>query len=301
MQEIKCPRCGALYFPPADVRVCPHCGAGPPTFLTRLRAQAHRIGWLSLWIFLIVWSLEPPAWAWAAWGFVAMLAACGWAWSVVSQKLHRGAYEPLNTIDIYPRVAQTERAPVVPRPLPTPPEWKSLISMARPREVYWPFRTKLNLAFEAMATVFIAALPVVQIHRHGLAFVNRHLLRPMDLLVFIPIAVGIYLLPRRIQQELAARALLRDGEVTTGFVTDWGSAEEPYQASYQFWTGTGERFEQRGIFANDYDSAQRNGRVPVFYMPEDPTKSVALCCCNLRVRLPEESLERSAMKDLARD
>ena len=38
------------------------------------------------------------------------------------------------------------------------------------------------------------------------------------------------------------------------------------------------------------------GPVPVFYLPEDPSRSLALCCTNLRVRIPSEEFAARMQK-----
>jgi hypothetical protein len=42
------------------------------------------------------------------------------------------------------------------------------------------------------------------------------------------------------------------------------------------------------------------GPVPVFYFPEDPSRSLALCCTSLRVRIPSEELEANMQRAAAK-
>jgi hypothetical protein len=300
MQEIHCPRCGALYFPSAYVRLCPHCSAGVPTFFSKLWIQARRFAWTLILISLIVAALRPPAWAWAFAGFLVVLALLASAWSILSQHFRRGAYAPLNLINLYPRQAPLEVNPVVPRPPPTPREWKHLLSMGRPREVYWPRAARLGISCDAAANVTFLIFLVLLGRRHGWVFVRHHTFDPSELAILIPIALWIYLLPGRILQELRARTLLRDGEVTIGCLITWVSRGQPYRVSYQFWTQTGERFERDGILMAGYDSSKGTDRIPVFYLPQDPSKSIALCCTASRIRLPEESSVHSVSNIPAR-
>ena len=185
----------------------------------------------------------------------------------------------------------------MPRPPPTPREWKSLLSMGKPREVYWPKEARQTLFWEAALNVTFLIFLVFIAHRRGWAFVRQHTFDPGELAILIPVVLWIYLLPGRLRQELKARALLRDGEVTIGFLTTWVSRDRPYRVSYQFWTQTGERFERDGILLGSYEASDGNDRIPVFYLPQDPTQSIALCCTASRVRLPEESAV-SAMRDI---
>jgi hypothetical protein len=160
--------------------------------------------------------------------------------------------------------------------------------MGKPREVYWPKAAKLRILLEAAANVTFLIVLVFVARRHGWAFVRQYSLDPGDLVMLIPIALWIYLLPGRIRQELTARTLLREGEVTIGCLTTWVSRDHPFRVSYQFWTQTGERFERDGILLTGYDPSEGTDRVPVFYLPQDPTTNIALCCTASRIRLPEE-------------
>ena len=86
-------------------------------------------------------------------------------------------------------------------------------------------------------------------------------------------------------REWLAREVLRDGEFTIGY---WGDE------SYQFWTRSGERFEHKGAIASRGKCLTSRGLVPVFYLSDNPAKSVALCCVWSRIRTPSAEANRQA-------
>jgi hypothetical protein len=90
------------------------------------------------------------------------------------------------------------------------------------------------------------------------------------------------------RRGLLARSLLRDGEVTTGIIIDRHSGHNRIRLDCQYGTRMGQKFENRGEVVSERKLYQEKGLVPVFYRPEDPTKSIALCCTVSRVRTPGE-------------
>jgi hypothetical protein len=59
-------------------------------------------------------------------------------------------------------------------------------------------------------------------------------------------------------------------------------------AVYQFWTRNGELFQHRSRFMRGDGDFSAPGVVPVFYLPQNPGKSLALCSTELRVRVPKD-------------
>jgi hypothetical protein len=120
-------------------------------------------------------------------------------------------------------------------------------------------------------------------------------------MALVALVVAVWAGLDRIRRELSARILLRDGEITIGYITDWisGGHSGP-RVTYLFWTSTGKRFEHERPVVSDKDIFSEKAIVPVFYMPEDPTRSIALCCARSRVKLPGERFARIGKKNYAR-
>ena len=69
-----------------------------------------------------------------------------------------------------------------------------------------------------------------------------------------------------------------------------GSAEDRSRGrlTYRFCTTNGEWFEGKSRLISRSDVLAEGRIVPVFYMPEDPRKSVALPGTEFRISLPED-------------
>jgi hypothetical protein len=59
-------------------------------------------------------------------------------------------------------------------------------------------------------------------------------------------------------------------------------------AVYQLWTRNGELFQHRSRFVRGDGDFSAPGVVPVFYFPRNPSKSLALCSTQSRVRVPKD-------------
>jgi hypothetical protein len=86
--------------------------------------------------------------------------------------------------------------------------------------------------------------------------------------------------PVIIWKEVAARTLRRESEVTIVFWNDH---------SYRFWTKSGDCFQRTASIDSREDAITDACLAPVFYLPQDPTKSVALCSVVSRIRVPSHA------------
>lgn len=180
--------------------------------------------------------------------------------------------------------AASKLAPVSPARPETPAQWKPLISLPRPRKVYLPFGARIW----AIVTAFFFAGAIHKVRDRLLHLTSHYNAIAHDLFPAAFLALGAWGGIGFLRREFLARSLLRDGEVTVGFVTGLvRRAVEGSNVSYQFWTRTGERFEHEGHFVSNKPVYSKKELVPVFYMPENPAKSVALCCVSSRAKLPK--------------
>lgn len=295
MKEIVCSHCGAVFVSATDVSVCPHCGRNP---------QSSAWGKMSLlasehygMIFWIVWlglRLRRPDLNWDDYAFFAVLLVCAGAYSFYLENTRRRGKGTVVTLDLSSRAASTGATENswTPPPRPSvPAQWSPLMSLPRPREVYWPFWSKMWTAAE-VAFIF-ASVGFFAFVLHGSLATLRHWAEvgKNNLPLFIITVAADSIVFAGIYREFQNRQLLRDGEATIGTIVDWiAGRRSSAVAVYQFWTRGGERFEHRSQVRSDKDEYSAPGPVPVFYLPEDPTKSLALCCTALRVRIPSEEL-----------
>ncbi len=292
MKEIVCSHCGAVFFAAPDAHVCPHCGLNPHSWLPKIRARAFPHLGLVIWVAII--AIWRPLRTMNNYLTIFVSVVVDWVWSEMRRETKRGpratSIEPSGRND--ESTGAFSETPFVPQPPSLPPEWQPLMSAARPREVFWPWRSRID--FLALVAILLGCVALMWflIHGHRWAPVNWHALRGDDLFLAAVAALCMLAIGARVYTESGKRHLLRDGEATVGLVVDWSSGG-PRGAFiiYQFWTRVGERFERQGRVQSNRDSYDARGVVPVFYLPEDPSRSLALCCTSLRVRIPAEEFE----------
>lgn len=113
-------------------------------------------------------------------------------------------------------------------------------------------------------------------------------------LIYPAVILGVILYA--VQRSRSDERILRDGVLTPGVLTGWydksSYTRTGYHANirirYQFWTESGQKFEGSGtlISGTSLDSLSINQEpFKVFYLPQNPSKSVALCCTSSRVGL----------------
>jgi hypothetical protein len=215
--------------------------------------------------------------------------------------MRESRHEPIAVLDLGRghKLETLVSSPAI-RPPEVPKEWKSLISLPRPREVYRPFWDTIRVFAGAAIALVSITLAVSAIRRHPTPLAKWVYSYFGSFAIAAFAVAALPLMIRGLLRELSNQSLLRDGEVTMGVITDWASGIEGKTAVYQFWTLTGERFQHEAPLYSDKEPYTDAGVVPVFYLPQDPTGSVALCCTKLRVRIPSEevsaSMQRIGMK-----
>lgn len=108
-------------------------------------------------------------------------------------------------------------------------------------------------------------------------------------------AVILGLIVYAVRQTRSDQRIVRDGVLTPGVLTGWfdnssytGVRRTNIRIRYQFWTESGQKFEGSGTLMSgiSFDSLTFNQEpLKVFYLPENPSKSVALCCTRSRAGL----------------
>jgi len=268
--------------------VCPHCGANPRELSAIIHAGISKYLRIAGGILLSVLPLALTArklWSWDSLMPLLVVLGVSWVVNVARERRH----QPITALEIGSRKkSETTVSLPPPRPPEVPREWKPLISLPRPREVYIPLGKALWLSAEAVFIVVMIGRFVSSVHRHPMPL-GQWITHRWGEVPFVVVAlIALPILLRHIAQEFENWSLLRDGEVTIGVIADWISMGEGKVAVYRFWTQSGQRFEHEKRVYSDESAFKDIGLVPVFYLAQEPTKSVALCCTVLRVRTATE-------------
>lgn len=280
MAEQSCPRCGSVFTSPVNPPTCPHCGLDCGTVTAKLRIKSPRfvrIAFLLTWCAVIV----PTFFAkldWRYWAVASLLLALGLAWAYFLQKTRVEYQDSALALD----ACTTKIDPAPPpslswRPPEAPRQWKTLIALPTPREVYWPSDAKLDL----LLLLIVWALSGETLARFALnhhpAFGHAISSSYAEWLLLLYLIIATITAIAAVRREFAARMILRDGDVAIGY---WN------EGAYQFWMRAGERFRRVAGITAPEDAVTDSGLVPVFYLPENPVQSIALCSVHARVRIP---------------
>ena len=268
--EVTCWHCHAVFDPLVTGKRCPHCGHHPEAWLSKLRfAAVDFIGPAALIILVIANFREDPV-------FSALFVIGAAAWAIFIM------YEDF-----------TDWVPASEVPLSKPPmpdSWKQFqgtsssgtgylaTSSARPRASGLTWAERLLILILVSALIAYGALHWKQIASFRLANI------PIS---YAAIFVGlIAYVVRRVGFE---REVLRDGLLAAGALTGWydksGYTRWGYQTCvrirYCFWTESGQKFEGSGTLTSglSVDHLTINQEpLKVFYLPQNPSKNIALCC-----------------------
>ncbi|MGH9745790.1 MAG: hypothetical protein ACRD59_06735 [Candidatus Acidiferrales bacterium] len=284
MSEATCESCGAV-FASTPGSLCPHCRRNPKSALSKILSQIPDYVWPILAFLAWVVLADSADGGWVGLAIIALVIA----WPFLSQKSQRGLHEPVTALNLDPTGARARAVAVglteiASSPPKTPEEWESLLVLPRPRELYLRASAKVDLVFESILFVAGIWFAIFMIERDYIDW------KRLGSGVFLAVWLSIWILGEleRIRNELQARRLLRDGEVTIGLIVDWYSGRHSTRLKYQYWTRMGQGFEHTGKIMSERKFYLEKGPVPVFYLPEEPTKSVALCCAVSRVRYSGE-------------
>jgi hypothetical protein len=146
--------------------------------------------------------------------------------------------------------------------LAMPSDWRGIALLSRPREVFMSSRAKGEL----ILSVFIFALGLWAVFPYGsrnefLTLVHH----PRDgLFGLLWLTFWIYFGIAGIREYFVGREILRDGELTTGVLTDWRESCHRISVSYQFWTDSGQRFQRHGKVHSKDELSNKEAALKVF-------------------------------------
>jgi hypothetical protein len=114
---------------------------------------------------------------------------------------------------------------------------------------------------------------------------------PVTPVVYLSVFGGLILYA--VRRTSFEEEVLRSGVLTTGVLAGWYDKSSYSRSGYNsyiriryyFWTESGQKFEGGGTLVSGLftDSLSINQEpLKIFYLPQDPSKSVALCCTTIR-------------------
>jgi hypothetical protein len=281
--ESTCWRCHAIFNPEATGKRCPNCGSHSQAWLAKLRfAAIDFIGPIVLIGVGLELLRDDPVFS-----VMFLVGSLVWAGVIYFQDTEDWVETPA-----------PDSAPLSKPPMPD--SWKrstspSYTGNASSQEL--PMRRAPGLTWAEQ--LLIAALVCGSI----VYFVSRR--QRIENFVqngkisFAPLiyaAVILGLIVYAVQRIRGDERIVRDGVLTPGVLTGWydksGYTRTGYHTNirirYEFWTESGQKFEGSGtlISGTSLDSLTINQEpLKVFYLPQNPSKSVALCCTTSRVGL----------------
>jgi hypothetical protein len=278
------------------VSVCSHCGQNPDkTPWRKLSLLASDNFGIILWIvWLVIWS-RSGANDWQQDAVFLLLAAGAGATVLYFRQSGSGGKGSVPSLGLNQHQVPTEASWTRPQPPAVPEKWSNLMYAPRPREVFWPFWSQVWAVMEVAFIVGSVGVLIFLVRGQHASFSDWGRAWPKNLTFFAVTAISDAFVIVGLYREIGNRLLLRDGEATIGAIVDWIDRKRATPvAIYQFWTRSGERFEHRGQVTSDKSEYSAPGVVPVFYFPEDPSRSLALCSTTLRVRIPNADLAARA-------
>jgi hypothetical protein len=202
-------------------------------------------------------------------------------WSIFTQNAEAGLHKPPIALNLEEKKSGSTPVPLS-RPA-LPGDWRITALLRRPRDVFMSSKTKSDLFLSV--SIFALGLGAVFPHVAQNEF-QRLVHDPKnDLFALLWLTFWVYFGIGGIRGYFVGREILRNGELTTGVVTDWREGRGGISVSYQFWTDSGQRFEHHGKVYSKVELSNEKDPLKVFYLPQDPTRSVALCCTHWHLRL----------------
>ena len=218
-KEMSCHKCGAVFFVSETPGPCPNCGAPMGNDIWRFTREAYRY---VFWVILaIVWSFTL-GFQHADWQSIAVflaIGALGLGFVAVVRKKQRGAdpFTGLNPRGRSARDSAIQIAPSSPAPPQVPREWRLLMSLPSPRDVYLPVRSAIASVVSAVVSIALLALFVYQ-RRYHIAHPAWSSFRTDEWLILVSVVASLYSTAVSFPRASKARELLRDGEATIGYV-----------------------------------------------------------------------------------
>jgi len=300
--EVTCWHCRAVFDPDATGKRCPHCGRRSEAWLAKLRFAA--IDFLGPIVLMGVGLAElrdAPA--------LFVLFVVGsllWAGFIYFQDTGDWIETPATDLSLVESRRIPENSTLSKPPMPN--SWKRLASLRRELEFSFAssehspslgdtkhralgltWAEQLLIAALICGTVLYAVLRWHQIRDFVL---HGHI----SLAPITTPAVILFIIVYAVRRTSADERILRDGVLAPGVITGWYDksnftryGSQPYtRIRYQFWTESGQKFEGSGILNSGFSTTSlsiEQEPLKVFYLPQDPSKNVALCCTTSRVRV----------------
>jgi hypothetical protein len=153
-----------------------------------------------------------------------------------------------------------------------PRSWKAILDASRPRPV--------RLSSQGKLVVVIAPLLIALVVFAGVAFRSQHTVPVSDLMLAFVFAWLFYGAVDGIRRASAARRLLQDGEVTTGWITDcWetGGKSKKIHITVEFRDTVGRLFARDFVVYSTEDSVDPGHPILVFFEALNPEKNTVAC------------------------
>lgn len=302
--EAACRRCRAIFDPDATGRRCPHCGRHSEAWLTRLRfAAIDFIGPIAVLAIGLFQLRDDPAFS-----IMFVVGSLIWAGFIYFQDTGDWIETPATDLNLVGSRPAPE-SPILSRPT-IPDSWKRLASVPGPRELEsasglsdssptqsmsMPHAQGLTWAEQILVAALICgSILYLALHWGQIKDFVRH--GNVSIAPFITPTVIICIIAYAVRRTRADDRIVRDGVLTAGVITGWYDktnftryGSQPYtRIRYQFWTESGQKFEGSGTLNSGFSTASlsiQQEPLKVFYLPQDPSKNVALCCTTSRVKL----------------
>ena len=272
VNELGCPRCAAVVAVSKSASVCSNCGYDFSRPTARIRMVAVQDLWL---IFLMPFAVAVMRKGVVVSAIVAVFVLLAVGFSL-TEKMRQSL--SLNAPKVHVPISMSKPE------LPT--DWEPIARLPRPRTVYLPPTAKVWSVLGSAGLVVGMGLVTYTLWKNSavtmqgrsvprLIWDNRFVL--VWLVAFVSIGAA------NVRSFLIEREVLREGELTSGVLTDWSKGRRGIWVKYQFWVSSGQRFEGTAKVNSRWDPAASSGVFPVFYLSHEPKRNVALCCTNLRI------------------
>jgi hypothetical protein len=283
MREMHCQRCGAISTIRGDAAICTYCGSQLSAPVGAVISFGRRHFWVFVWAIVFLLVERPPKEVLLDFGVLLSIFAVGLLWFLVIRAIRKIEKDEVVVewkVDRYPTpiLVSELRPPDVPTP------WRTLMESRPPRDVYLPAKAQVTFLFAtACVSAVLIGLPLLAASHHKSIFQLYGSPRAASDLLSLLGGLTVWVL--QLKALLTTRDILRNGEATVAYTQD----QTLNHATYRFWTRSGQCFE-RGTAVISKTEFSKLGLCAVFYLPQDPRKSIALCGTEFRVRLAESSV-----------
>lgn len=285
--ELTCWHCRAVFNPETTVKRCPNCGRHPEVWLAKLRFAAVDFIGPAFLVGMALYQFHEDVM------FSALFIIGSLVW--VGFILYEDISDWVPTTDV----------PLTKPPMPD--TWKRLAPMhgpgqlepgsisdtGTPKQASAGRASGLTMAEQLLIAVLTSALIAYAALRWNQLKSSLSLTKiPVTFITYAAVVGG--LIAYAVRRTSFEEQVLREGVLTTGVLAGWYDKSSYTRSGYHvyiriryyFWTESGQKFEGSGTLnpGLSTDSLSINQEpLKVFYLPQDPSKNVALCCTTSRV------------------